>query len=172
MQSLVTLKAVLDRIDGDSFESLEGRITFQKRVYLVQALGLDLGYRFSWNQYGPYSSELAQDALLLEAGLGDKAGLKEELRFTSTAERRISAFTDLAQPPAGISQAAWLELLSSLHYLATSSGLSALPEDKAARKEINDRLLSTKPYLEGHEDLLDQGWDRLEHAIRGSLAAA
>ena len=43
MENLVALKTVLDRIDGDSFDTLEGRITFQKRIYIVQALGMGCG---------------------------------------------------------------------------------------------------------------------------------
>ena len=83
---------MLDRIDGDSFETLEGRITFQKRVYLAQALGLGLGYGFSWNQYGPYSSELAQDGLLLETGSVQSVHLPEAILFTPEAENAFSAF--------------------------------------------------------------------------------
>ena len=172
MQSLLTLKTVLDRIDGDSFDTLEGRITFQKRIYLIQGLGLDLGYRFSWNQYGPYSSELAQDGMLLEAGVAEEPKTAESLRFKPAAEQKLLAFSELAKPIDRVGQAAWLELLSSLHYLATSSGSHRLPEDQKTRSAINEKLLQMKPYLKGNESLLDEGWERLDQAMRGSLAAA
>lgn len=173
MQNLVVLKAVLDRIDGDSFDTLEGRITFQKRIYLVQTLGIDLGYRFSWNQYGPYSSELAQDGLLLETGVVDESGLEEPLRFTASAEAAAKAFVDLISPPQGITQAGWMELLSSLHYIATTArGKSEVPTEIAERESLSKQLIDAKPYFADKPNLLDEAWERLDAATRGSLAAA
>lgn len=173
MQNLVILKAVLDRVDGDSFETLEGRITFQKRVYLLQALGLDLGYTFSWNQYGPYSSELAQDGLLLETGVVDESGLKEPLRFTASAEKAFDAFEELTVAPSNITRAGWMELLSSLHYVATAVyGKTRIPNDDSERLALSSQVTAAKPYFANKAELLSEAWQRLDAAARGSLAAA
>lgn len=170
MKNLVALQAVLNRIDGDTFSTLEGRITFQKRIYLVQELGLDLGYRFSWNQYGPYSSGLAQDGLLLETGVVSSTPSPEDLQFTQPAERSIERFAELVETPPGTTQAAWLELLTSLHYLASSSHGGRLSDDDSFLS-LKTRLLAAKPYLSDHENLIDEARRRLASAIEDRLAA-
>ncbi len=47
---------------GLARDSMEDRLRLQKTVYLLQTLGLHLGYGFSWYRYGPYSQELVYDA--------------------------------------------------------------------------------------------------------------
>ncbi len=170
--NLLTLRAVLARIDGESFDTLEGRITFQKRIYLVQVLGLDLAYRFAWNPYGPYSSELAQDGQLLEMGVVDSRDLTDELHFTDSAKQAISTFASLVVPPAGVTRAAWLEILSSLHYLASRVGGNSLPSDTVTRAEITEKLLSTKPYFRGQDEVIDEAWTRLDEALRTKVVTA
>lgn len=169
-QNLFALRAVLDRIDGDSFETLEGRITFQKRVYLVQVAGLDLGYTFVWHHYGPYSSELAEDGLLLETGLVDSGQITEPLRFTRSAENAISRFEHLSSPPDGIGEPTWLELLSSLHYLAGASGVEKV--DESDEPELTSRLLSAKPYFEDCRTAIQQAFERLTQPESQTFATA
>lgn len=53
-----------------------GKIRLQKVVYLLDRLGLNSGFSYSYHHYGPYSSELS-DAADLEAFFGV---LKEEQR--------------------------------------------------------------------------------------------
>jgi uncharacterized protein YwgA len=52
-EHLVT--AVLQAADGQ----IIGRIRMQKVVYLLEQLGLDGGFWFSYHHYGPYSEELS-----------------------------------------------------------------------------------------------------------------
>ena len=118
VENLVALKTVLHRIGGESSTPLKAGSASRNGIYIVQALGLDLGYRFSWNQYGPYSSELAQDGLLIESGVVIMNDLKEPLRFTNSAESSMTAFQRLTLAPSGTTQACCMELLSSLHYIA------------------------------------------------------
>ena len=40
-----------------------GRIRIQKIVYLLDQLGLNSGFEFSYHHYGPYSEELSQELL-------------------------------------------------------------------------------------------------------------
>lgn len=171
MQRLVVLRSVLDRIDGDSFDTLEGRITFQKRVYLAQVLGLDLGYAFSWNQFGPYSSELAQDGLLLETGSLQSVRLSEQIAFTGVAESGMREFVTLADPPERLTAAAWLELLSSLHFLAVSM-TGSFPLTGEVTPQVKEQLLGAKPYMTEYEGVVEAAWNRLQRAIQGRLAAA
>jgi hypothetical protein len=170
-QNLVALRAVLDEIDGDSFDTLEGRITFQKRIYLVQALGLDLGYTFVWHHYGPYSSELADDGLLLEAGLLEMTPSSEPLRFTDSAKDAIDAFRRMASTPPGITFPAWLELLSSIHYLSIASGMTDLT-DLEVKNSLTERLLAAKPYFADSRSIVDDAFDCLINSSAELLATA
>ena len=59
---LVALKLVADASSNDvDASTLESRKLFQKVVYLVQRCGLDLGYRFAWDEMGPYCPKLSED---------------------------------------------------------------------------------------------------------------
>lgn len=46
-------------------DTFEDRLILQKRIYLLQALGLFLGYRFNWYVHGPYSPDLTREAFKL-----------------------------------------------------------------------------------------------------------
>jgi len=52
-------------------QSLPERLILQKALYLAQQKGANLGYHFYWYLRGPYSRELATDALVAQ-----KAGSK------------------------------------------------------------------------------------------------
>jgi hypothetical protein len=148
MKELLILSRILDEIDGDSFETLEGRITFQKRVYMLQAAGMNLGYRFAWDQFGPYCKELAQDGTALDTNRDEIKQAASELVFKKPVQAMLVALKGaLAKPTnSAISQAAWLELLSSLHFLSNDSRVS-LDDDASYGKVIAD-LVSRKPYFQ------------------------
>jgi uncharacterized protein YwgA len=150
VKQLVILSKVLEALDGDSFTTLEGRIAFQKRVYLAQALGLDLGYRFLWNQYGPYSPELSQDRDALHTGEDEIHRLASELRFKPEAEELLQRIRTLAEAPrdANLSATAWLELLTSLHFLMQNLNLTPDRVSDEDAEGLIDKLLRSKPYFE------------------------
>lgn len=76
------LRSILDRLGNFSMTTLADRIIFQKSIFILKSIGLDLGYEFSLWRYGPYSSELASDGFLLsELGWAKETtplNLKEE----------------------------------------------------------------------------------------------
>ncbi|MGH2373256.1 MAG: hypothetical protein ACRDIC_07215 [bacterium] len=159
MKQLVALEATLERVDGDDFASLPGRIAFQKRIYLVQVAGVDLGYRFSWNQYGPYSPDLAQDRVRLEARRDDIRESLEQLRMRKGIEAALDEVKGLIQKPkaTALTDAEWLELLSSLHYLSQTKHTRS----EGKEEQLEQDLVTRKPHLKiGAEDL-DEAWQRL-----------
>lgn len=159
MKQLAALEATIERVDGDDFASLSGRIAFQKRIYLVQVAGLHLGYRFSWNQYGPYSPELAQDRIRLESARDDIRELVKKLQIKDDVASTLGKVKAFIQTPneTGLTDVEWLELMSSLHYLAQESG--GLPP-QGDRGALEQDLISRKPHLE--VKALGQAWERLE----------
>jgi uncharacterized protein YwgA len=129
---------MLFRVLGD-YESYFGggytKVSLQKIVYFLQVLGLDFGLKFEKNIYGPYSSTLAK-ALV---GIGKANGFvsvdetNETVRVSGVAYSEASDFIEadgtlkaekisdqLAKLIAGFESAFGLELLSSVHYLASS----------------------------------------------------
>lgn len=62
---LIGLSLVLKRLGIESIDSLEKRTVMQKKIYIAQSMGMNLGYSFQWHIHGPYSKELTEDCLLL-----------------------------------------------------------------------------------------------------------
>ena len=55
------LAAILKDVGNFSMDDFAGRLTLQKTVCLLQAFGVDLGYRFGWYLHGPYCKALFKD---------------------------------------------------------------------------------------------------------------
>lgn len=53
------IASLLHAADG----KIVGRIRIQKIVYLLEQLGLNSGFNFSYHHYGPYSEDLSQELL-------------------------------------------------------------------------------------------------------------
>ncbi|CAG9259208.1 conserved hypothetical protein [Burkholderia diffusa] len=144
----LVLKLALEEA-GQSLDvdTLDDRMRLQKAVYLLQAAGANLGYRYSWYLKGPYSTALTQDYFAIAEAVrdGDAAdgrSLKDEV-----AQRLKVAAKILVRPQQAkeIPIPQWYELLASLHYLKTSEGYTG-----AALK----RVLSTrKSHLAEYADL-------------------
>lgn len=160
MNQLVVLSRVLDEVDGESFTTLEGRITLQKRVYLVQALGLSLGYRFAWNQYGPYSGELAQDGVALSANREEVRERGSVLRVRDSATRVFQNVRRLQdERPPEISEAAWLELVTSIHFLTGERGGIEAVRSRDVQEFLRE-VVSLKPYFTVEQAA--EAWKRVE----------
>ncbi len=121
---LVALKLVLDGVDAPvEHQTFDDRRIIQKAVYLFQAAGVKLGYRFGWYIRGPYSTSLTKDYFALKSAIavGDKdyegktapEWVKENLDKVKT----LSSCPD--EVANELDRGDWLELLASLHYLRT-----------------------------------------------------
>ncbi len=159
----IALKLALDAVDIPiRLDTFSHRLQLQKKIYLVQVSGLDLGYRFSWYLRGPYSTGLAADAFALQDDieLGD-----DEWRQFDLAEPergRLKATREMFECPVqfGESTDDWLELLTSLHYLRHIAYHA-----KGASREFADifeLLASHKPKLRDKRVQTEQAWGCLE----------
>lgn len=136
-QTYVALKLLLDELNlQGSIKTVSDRKTVQKAVYLGQAAGVDLGYRYNWYHMGPYSPGLTRDyfslAEALEAG-ESTAGFE----LQESARDRLARAKSLLTVPAGVDlqQADWLELLASTHFLRTQRRLTAQQAKELLNKE-------------------------------------
>lgn len=98
-------------------QSFESRVSLQKIVYLTQALGVRMGYRYSWYLHGPYSPELTSDAYELQ---NTEKRVRLDQAFTEgeqkSLERLSKAIRDLSNE-SDVLSSDWLEALASLHWI-------------------------------------------------------
>lgn len=140
---LIVLELVLRELGIESkIDTLEDRIHLQKAIYLSQEAGLSLGYRYSWYVRGPYSTSLTRDYYFLQMAYGDdsEGGHSRSLRrHVKSILSKIKPIMTVP-PDVDVSPSAWLELVSSSHYLLKTVGKD---DHEAARK----KLRKLKPHL-------------------------
>src|SRR3989338_7845178 len=101
--SFLLLSKVWARIGSPDMNLFSGRLILQKKVYLLQEAGLNLGYDFKLYIHGPYSSALAAD--------GYKMNMKDNI-----SEDKVDdvAFDKLKSLEEGhFNDAFWFELLAT-----------------------------------------------------------
>lgn len=132
------------------------RLVSQKITYFLQALGVDFGLKFSRNEYGPYSEQL-KNALTSMEKLGFIEGFTSEERLLtvpasaySQAEEYLESSPEEAELVIqrlgllieGFESPYGMELLATVHFLASSEGLSPVEEVIGAMKNWSERKAS------------------------------
>lgn len=139
---LLALYAILRKIGTPiDLSTFRNRLILQKEVYLIQEAGNNLGYSFGWYLSGPYESELTRDLYRLQELIA--VSKPDELETKGAA-----ANEDLLRKAQGLIHdlekegdiAYWLELASSLHFLAKH----AYPRPPDPKQTI-DILQASKP---------------------------
>lgn len=136
--------------------TIDDRKRVQKAVYLAQAAGANLHYRYNWYVRGPYSPDLAKDyyklseAILLDdiSSAGNKTANEENAPpLKDWIRQKLQSLDSIIETPAGVNlpQADWLELASSLHYLQTVD-----KDDLDKAREVIER---EKPHLKDYVDV-------------------
>jgi len=159
----IHLKLVFDETGLSSdLASFSKRLAVQKKIYLSQLFGIDLGYRFGWYLRGPYCPALTSDAFTLRQEI--ESGDEEADRYclTEEARKRLARANKLWELPSGIevSEQDWLELLASLHYLRH---IAYRPGDQSADFDgVFESLKRSKPRFTEMRDEARIAWERLE----------
>jgi uncharacterized protein YwgA len=135
----LVLKRTLEAIKEDlDVVGLDNRLRLQKAIYLVQAAGADLGYRYSWYIKGPYSTGLTQDYFALAESGEDN---DNRVLSQSFVDRVLDAAKVLAVPKKiNAEKHEWYELLASLHFMSK--------EEKISEANLGKELKKRKPHLE------------------------
>jgi uncharacterized protein YwgA len=159
----ITLKLTLAEagLPTVTLGSFSERLQVQKKVYLTQLMGYDLGYRFGWYLRGPYSRELTADAFTLkdEIAAGDKD--YEQYRLSDEAIQKIAQAQRLWAMPEQLTISAdqWLELLTSIHYL---KHIAYWPGEPAKGFDlVFEKLVAQKPQFQDKNADVRRTWDRL-----------
>ena len=157
--ALVLQKLGLMPLELDTFAK---RFDLQKRVYLAQVCGGDLGYRYGWYLHGPYCRALTADAFLLRDEITDGEHDHKKYTLRENISERLDRATGLSKPRAGFrgSEAEWLELVASLHYLRH---IVYCPGGERPDFDKSFELLAeTKPQFAGRKGDAMLAWQRLD----------
>lgn len=160
----IELKLALDQagIDRISLDSFSQRFNIQKRIYLIQLMSYDLGYRYGWYIKGPYSRNLTVDAFTLRDELN--AGEKDYASFelSRQATERIEKAKKMWDIPTRlfVPNDQWLELLASIHYL---KHIAYWPKDSNKDFEaVFKALIAAKPQFTNAKVAAQRAWERLD----------
>jgi len=144
---------------GTGMQQFQGRLKVQKCLYLLEQMGVDLGFRFNWYIRGPYCPALADIGFHIEqdAGQGSGAEALNEWTLQGTVQEKLDALklvVDAAPQP--LTTERWAELLASLHFLAQLPTLQG-----RGRDDVEADLLRRKPYLASSQAAFPNAWERL-----------
>lgn len=126
------------KISKDSFDE---RIICQKKIYLLQSLGTDLGYSYNWYLKGPYSPALANYVysnieLLVNTNF-------DSYTIAKKAKDNIDRVNELQdEKPDDFTMASWYELLASLLYIEKNRESWKIGSENS---ELFDALIKHKP---------------------------
>lgn len=101
---------------GVDKETFDDCLLSQKKVFLLQSLGVDIGYSYNWYIRGPYSPDLtsyifANLDILKEQNLS-------EYKLSEDVKKKIDTVNGLsAKKPNSLSDPSWYELLASVFYI-------------------------------------------------------
>lgn len=159
----ILLKLVLDKIGFGNLqiEDFTARKILQKKIYLLQLLGIDLGYRYNWYLYGPYCPALANDTFTLR----DEIRYYDEFKhyeLNSKTNSKCDKLNKFAIPTGTpkTNESEWLELVASLHYLKHIAYWSA--KNNPDFEEVFQKLGESKPHLADKRQLAEVAWERLD----------
>ena len=139
---LLNLQIVLGALGIDTgIETIDQRVTLQKAIYLAQAAGVPLRYRYNWYVMGPYSPDLTRDYYALQEQPQEDPESDRSLVLREPFASIIERLRPIMSVPSDVklTQSEWLELLASIHYLRNRSAFDA--------EETQARLDAVKPHV-------------------------
>lgn len=150
----IALRLIMDRLQL-KLDRFVDRLAVQKSIYLLQVLGLDLRYHYSWYLRGPYSPELTRDAFEISEPRNPIHEVAKRYELGPHAIETLDAFTKLAVEcrPRDIEQPRWLECLASLHYLVLNTGLA-----DTTFESVFKELVRRKPEFQNEREMVRKAW--------------
>lgn len=134
-------------------EEFDDRLLIQKSVYLMQLMGIDLRFRYSWYLRGPFSKGLSHAVYEIDEDVKQRArglSLRSEVTPVLDQMKKIAE-----QMPQQLNKPRWFELVASIHFLIHISGV------EATKKEVAEALKERgKDSFE--PDDIDCAWKCLE----------
>ena len=124
-----------------SKDCFDDRLICQKKIYLLQALGTDLGYTYNWYVRGPYSPSLTNYVYnnldVLENN--DFSNYRLSSKAQANVDKVNRLIDDIRQD---FYEASWYEILASLLYINNNRESWGITNDKG---ELYETLIKAKP---------------------------
>jgi hypothetical protein len=150
-------------------------LEIQKLAYFLQAAGAPLRLRFKKYKYGPYAEELHHVLQRLEGhyirGYGDRSrsvsvtllptAAKEAERALSVDVSTVSSFDKVARLIEGFETPYGMELLATVHWVATQESPEAKTDPKVAVKLVHEWNEHKKSSF--REEQITTAWLRLQN---------
>jgi len=159
----ILLKLILDEIGLGSLKIGEFRTRkiLQKKIYLLQLTGIDLGYRYNWYLYGPYCPALASDTFSLREEIEYDQEFNDYQLNSKTLDK-LRVLREIVNLPDNLTtnEPEWLELLASLHYLKHIAYWHG--KNNPDLDEVLNKLLQSKPHFKNKFQMAEIAWKRLE----------
>ena len=141
------IMSLFNRIEQEiDFTNFDGRLSYQKTIYLLQELGLNFGFSYGWYKRGPYSPSAAESGFEIQIMKKD-----EDLELPSIHEKyveRLERYNELLAEArtefTDLDDTQILELIGSLHFILNHSYNE--PNDENAITRLN----SEKPKFRAH----------------------
>ncbi len=148
-------------MNGIRIDSFDERLTLQKYVYLALQAGFDLGFRYSWYHYGPYSPSLTEAAYYYKENKKYYDELPQMFRLSEAGKQSLNKVRALVCQGSelGVEEPQWLELLASIHYLKWI----AYGNEGVTRNSIAKRL-KTHGKEQFQVETVKSAWDALDKA--------
>ena len=140
---LISTGVILRELQCFNIDTLKDRILLQKKVFLLQQLGVNLGFSYSWYLHGPYSKELTSLAYqCVPMGMESFSSyqLKSEIEKKVIQVNNLINNLNFDNYLLGISD--WYELVASIVY--------SLNQDNTQENAI-DEVLALKPWFNREE---------------------
>jgi hypothetical protein len=104
------------RRSGLSPDDISASRKVQEVVYLLERFGVGLGFRYKWEVFGPFSSELAD-----EVGFLDRTTVDDLVLDVDAEDAAFARISRLMAPPEhlDLSEEDWLRLLVCVDFVET-----------------------------------------------------
>jgi uncharacterized protein YwgA len=137
------ISTIANMIGGIDLANLEGRIKFQKSMYLLKEMSaITERFSYSWYIFGPYSSAVAKIGFEYINSKIDK-----EINAPNDFKEKVATFNLIKLED---NSSKWLELLASLHYLLKYKSYDkkrAFEELKKHQEYFNKEKIIEKAFL-------------------------
>ena len=107
----------MKKFGGLNIGQFPDRLILQKRIYLLQLFGLDLGYRYNWYAHGPYCPRLAEEAFKLAENLDDFNRQSSYYKLSPKAMKQLNKYIGFENQLGNQDKDRLLELAASIHFI-------------------------------------------------------
>jgi len=107
---------IFQALDIRNKDTFEARLVCQKKIYLLQESGIDLGYGYNWYIKGPYSPNLST---YIYNNLDDFMKTDfSNYHISSNVTEKINRINSIEESkPKDLNKSAWYELVASVLYI-------------------------------------------------------